>query len=281
MANSSNINHPIPDFGQKGFYEDFTQLVDSLDESDYASRTDRNLAVIGGGTVSMSTSGEVSWTDDFQFIDNITGNEGVLSSDQSPVTLNPGDVAWVNVVRGPVSDYELDIKVSSGSIPNTHKSQALFARYGDKLWIRGRETIDFGNVSSNSDISAVIIPIALNEEVGEGSNTIARYRFNLDELNIPTSNLVFRFKVEAQTVLSGLNGDVELWDVTNPSNEILKANFAISSNQPSEFISVVSPSSVNNNRAYEVRAGLDALGGPYTDSEKLIVWHSTFEVLPT
>lgn len=280
MPQSSNIKYPIPNRGDKGSYDKFVSLINRIDEEDWAARTDRNLAVIGGGTVNLSNNGEVTWTEDFVFIDQMTGKQGVLSSDQSPITLSDGDVGWVNVVRGPIQNYSLDISVDS-TVPNTSKSQALFARYGDELWVKNRRTISSGNVSVEGDVSTVFIPLSLNDELGEGPNTVSRYRLNLADTNVPQDSLTFRFKSEAQTTLSGLEGSIDLYDVTDPGNEILKASFSVTSNQPQEYSSIINPESSTNKRIYEVRAGLDSAQGPYNDPEKFILWHSTFEVFPT
>jgi hypothetical protein len=278
MKKTDNINHPYPDKGDLGSYSTFSSLAQSLDEADYASRTSRNLSVIGGGTVNLTAGGSVEWTKDFVFKDNISGNIQTLPASESPVQLDKGDVAYVNLVRGPTKNIELDIHTSSGAIPNTNKAQALFARINDNLWVYGRGTIDIGDISVEGDVSTVFIPVSLNEERGGGTYTIGRRRLNLADTNVPVDSRVFDFTVEAQTILSGNEGTVELYDVTNPSNEILKASFTVNTNQPSEYVSTISPESDNTKRVYEIRSGLDEGGGPYSDTEKLLVWHATFEV---
>lgn len=92
-----------------------------IDELTYASREDRNLSIIGGGTISWdATAGEVSFTENIVIRDHITDKTVTITTAASPITLTANQVAYVAKNRNPASNQSITSAtvVSAGSLPN-------------------------------------------------------------------------------------------------------------------------------------------------------------------
>lgn len=101
---------------------ELNSLFTRLDEFLYANREDRNLVVLGGGTIDWDeTAGELSFTSDIEIHNHITANKNIITTAASPITLDAAHkVAYVQLDRKPGSDNSITSAtvVAAGSLPN-------------------------------------------------------------------------------------------------------------------------------------------------------------------
>ena len=101
MPTSPRIHFPFPDENSNPWAAVFEAMVDAIDTSLYAAREDRNLIIMGGGTMSFTAgSGALTWSADIDIFSPITG---YLIRIQGPgvATLNDGQICYITLTRNP------------------------------------------------------------------------------------------------------------------------------------------------------------------------------------
>ena len=121
-------------------------MVTALDASGYASREDRNLVMVGGGDLSwtLSTSTLV-WTADIQILSTVTGH--VLTAAATSLTLDDGEIVYVNLVRSPTDSSSRTPQVAS-QIPSSDNAFLLAMRVGNNVYFRNGQRIADGETLS-------------------------------------------------------------------------------------------------------------------------------------
>lgn len=286
MASTEQLKHPIPDANRLEWYDQFLAFASSIDEADYSARDDRNVVIFGGGTFAVSAFGNVTWTEDVTFRHGTSGFNGTLSSDAVGILLGDGDWVYADLVRGPAGAYPLTPVKASGALPATNKAYALMARFGNVVWIRHLGFVILGGAISttNTQINVgekliTVVPLVVKGTQGEGLLAMGRLRLNVADYALANATMTLNLRVEWQVSEDLLDADFEFYDAT--SGDVLKASSATSSDQPAAFEAVFVPVDVVSDRVYELRAGLDPLGAPYTPDQEVIVWHAAIEVINT
>lgn len=142
MPNSNRMNWPFPSENSAPWYDSFEDMVTALDASGYASREDRNIVIAGGGALSwvLGTS-TFSWTADIQILSTVTGH--ILTIAPDSLTLDDGEIAYVNLVRSPTTSSARTPQIAS-QIPGSDNAFLIALRVGDAIYFRNGQRIADG-----------------------------------------------------------------------------------------------------------------------------------------
>lgn len=295
MANTERMRHPLPSKGETSYYDAFRQFAESIDSANFASRDDRNLLVFWLSDIQYTVGHKIIWTSPILFRNSLTGFEGSLPANPSGIAIEEGQACYVNVARPPTSNYNLELIVSSGTIPPNDRSVLLFYRRGNNLFVRG-----YGQLKPGEDTSRptgggggdpgsgfesgekLFSDFCLSTNSYQGANRIVMGRLTLDAGDFVYANAVstvFQFDCEANLLVQtgALNGSIKLYDVTGAPIE--KGTFTPNTTQPTRYSASFTPES--GVRVYEVHAGMDPDGGPYNPGEELVLWRSAIQVVTT
>lgn len=150
MATSPRMRWPFPNEGADPWYDSFAAMVDASDASAFAAFETQGIFISGGGDFTFNASTDsLSWDADAQINNAVVGVPQFF--DAGAVTLQDGQFAYVNLVRGaPPEAPFVTIKVAS-SLPNTGYDSVLF------LWLRVGARVFFRNgaVLQDGDTAAI------------------------------------------------------------------------------------------------------------------------------
>lgn len=286
MPETSKVKHPYPSQNEDPWFASFESMLASIDAADFAARDERNLILSGGGNITFSSSGDVSWTNDLTIHHASTGYQGTLAANPGGTSLDDGQLLYIDLVRGPQQNYTTNAVKTSGNLPNNDKAVVLFYRDGNTLWVR-----DFGSVTLGGSLSqtenAIVAgddiytprTLSTNETQGEGLAVIGRLRLNIDDHALQkAASTDLYLRVEAQVAVDGQEADVELYDVTGGGGTLLE-HYDVNSDQAQQFRTQIPPVDTTTERVYELRAGMDPAGAPYAGGEVITVWSGELEVI--
>lgn len=133
---SDRMQWPYPDIDEDPWYETFQGLIAQQDASGYAAREDRHLIISTAASVSFTAStGVLGWTAGIDLVNAISGH--ILTIPTGSITLNDGQLAYLVLVRSPLSNANVTLTVAS-SVPNTNDALAFCVRRGASVYlIRG------------------------------------------------------------------------------------------------------------------------------------------------
>jgi hypothetical protein len=135
---------PIPTENQNPWYEAFTALVAAQDGSAFAAREDRQVIMLGGGTVSW-TAPTLTWDASIFLTAPI---EGFLwSVPAGSVTIEEGQALYATLVRGPTGNTPVVVAVGS-QVPSSDQALVLAVRIGTRIYFRTGLSIVSGGSSS-------------------------------------------------------------------------------------------------------------------------------------
>lgn len=142
MANSSKMNWSYPDENERNWYSHFKSLVDSQDASGYASREDRSLFLIKGGTVTWNSgTSTLAWSAAIELISSIAGYH--LDIAASSAVIADGQFMYVDITRSPTVNGTLLTKVAN-SVPNTDDAYVICVRRGTDVYFSNGMAIHNG-----------------------------------------------------------------------------------------------------------------------------------------
>lgn len=125
-----------PARGQSRHFEILKRFYDGIDSILYAHREDRNIVLLGGGTIGWNaTSGELSWDSDFIIFSPQRGYHEIIEVANSPVTIGDGSLLYVTLTRSPSQQIVLVPHVSN-VVPQDDNSVLLALRSGTDLYWR-------------------------------------------------------------------------------------------------------------------------------------------------
>lgn len=132
---------PLPP--EQGFsYDSFLALVAAMDLSSYAAREDRNLVLMGGGTVAWDAAGNaLSWSAPFQVLSPVAG--GLCSVPAGSLTLLPGQIAYLSLIRNPAGNVAASA-VAANAVPSDDSAVLLCVRRGAQLYFRNGNVLKDG-----------------------------------------------------------------------------------------------------------------------------------------
>jgi len=183
MPNTARLNLEYPAEYQDPWFQIFERFVNGLDAALYAGREDRNLILLGGGTVAWdATAEELSFSLDIVITSPQTGYAMSLSTAESPITIQDGQVLYVDLSRGATGAASLTPYVGN-VVPSSNNAFMLAVRRGTIVYFRnGRGFADgdsgtlYIEPSAGAPISAVVrrqVAVQTNGDtwIGDGGAT--------------------------------------------------------------------------------------------------------------
>jgi hypothetical protein len=184
MSNTSRMNWPFPNENQEPWYQALENFSKALDASGFASREDRQLILIGGGTITWDAStSTLTWTGAIQVISPISGF--LLSIAAGSVTISDGQVLYATLVRAPTRNLTVEAAVEN-QVPQSDTAYLLAARVGDDIYWRNGTAMGDGDSISGITIRNLgaggkdwqadlaepylytLAPVPVEEVVGQG-----------------------------------------------------------------------------------------------------------------
>ncbi len=134
MPKSPRLAWPVPAEGANPWFDAFQAMVNAMDASGYAAREDRNIIFMEGGNFSWAaTPGVLSWTASIEILAAATGFTWFVPP--SSVSMQEGDMLWVDLVRGPTSNITIVAQVSP-HLPSSDTAQILGIRRNQRIYFR-------------------------------------------------------------------------------------------------------------------------------------------------
>lgn len=167
------MNWPFPSENSAPWYDAFEDMVTALDASGYAAREDRNLVLVGGGNLTwVQSTSTLAWTSDIQILSTITGHVLTVAADS--LTLDDGEIAYVNVVRSPTTSSARTPQVAS-QIQSSDNAFLLAIRVGGNVYFRNGQRLADGE-------TLVGLGAGPSATGGSGLNTqgMGEWRFDTD-----------------------------------------------------------------------------------------------------
>lgn len=166
MPETSRIKWPFPREFEDPWYDTFVSFIEAVDSTVYTTREDRNLLLMGGGTVAFNVSGTdglLSWSQALSLLSPIAGL--LLSVPPATVNLLDGEMLYANVTRAPTSPITLSL-IKARNLPNTNDALLLAVRRGSLVYWRGGKVIANGDAfalfeqSSGTSPSVTYVPLS-------------------------------------------------------------------------------------------------------------------------
>lgn len=131
-----------PAEGTDPWFDAFETLIGAQDASAYAAREDRNILVLGGGTVAWDAlTGVLSWSANIELTSTISGF--LVSIPAGSETIAEGRLAYLILTRAPVAPTSAALVVADNT-PNTNDAVVFALRRGSTLYFRNGRTINDG-----------------------------------------------------------------------------------------------------------------------------------------
>jgi len=134
MPTTSRTSLKYPARGQEPWFDLFEAMLNQLDAMLYAHREDRNILIVGGGTLSWdATSNTLSWNAPIVLNSPQKGFQESVAA--GSIEIAESQVLYVDVSRNPGSNIALTAR-RAATVPNTDDGLLLCYRYGTSLWWR-------------------------------------------------------------------------------------------------------------------------------------------------
>jgi hypothetical protein len=146
---------PYPTENQDPFYDAFLGMLNALDASLYASREDRHLVFMNGGTFSFAVNpttgvGTLTWTQPINIIGAVTGF--LWSVPAGSRDIDNGAIAYVDLARAAVVATSLSMNVAM-QVPATNASLLFGIHKGSIFYFRNGRCIHDGESFAALDTS--------------------------------------------------------------------------------------------------------------------------------
>lgn len=140
---------PYPTRDTEDWFDDFVAFTSAVDAAAFASREDRGLMVMGGGTVTWdSATGALSWTDMIRVLSPMAGFQVQVAAGSVSIPTS-GRVLYMNIVRAPGQNTTVSL-LTANTLPSTNEAYPLAIRVGDQLLWRTGLLMAAGGSSSTS-----------------------------------------------------------------------------------------------------------------------------------
>lgn len=181
---SPRMQWPHPSENEDPFWESFLAFIRAMDASGFAAREDRNLLIMGGGTVSwIAGTGTLSWTSPIEFLSPNTGFLNQVPAGN--VVILDGQVVRGNLARALGQNASMSVG-AAGIAANNDNSVVLCIRRGSRIYWRNGLLMGDGDTVTNIGSSQGVGSTTLaGDATGpSGANTVERIR------NIPVDPTV-------------------------------------------------------------------------------------------
>lgn len=233
MPTSPRQNWPYPEENQDPFFDQFQAMVEAQDASVFALREDRDIFIMGGGTVEFTlSSGLLSWSAPIELNSAPTGFKWTLPT--GSVNLSSGDYIYVTLPHNPLSGINIAASVAS-HLPteNPDNTFVLGLRNGDRLYFRdGKVLLDGqsiqlfatmpgggggggGNIGAPGESLRQAIAMAVNDENSSGTpKVMGAFQIHPGDYELDNTTTTYEFTAVAAVNAELVTGEVELFDLT-------------------------------------------------------------------
>lgn len=162
MTDSSpRMQWPYPAENADPWLDDFRAFIAALDASGFASREDRNLLIMGGGTISWNgTTGVLTWTAAIEFLSPNTGFLNQIPAGN--VTLTDGQIVRGNLARALGGNASMAVAAAGFALSNDN-SIVVCIRRGTNLYWRnglvmadGDEVVNIGSTQGGGTTNSFV-----------------------------------------------------------------------------------------------------------------------------
>jgi len=269
MPTSPRMGWPYPAENQDPFFTAFESMIGAQDASVFATREDRNVLVMAGGTVSFTAlSGLLSWTAPIELNSAVSGFKWNVAVDS--VNLADGQYLFIRLARNPITNTTLIAEVASvlpGNDPDNTLILAL--RNGNRVyWRDGRVLLDGqavplfsnppsggGGVGLSGQFWRENVAIAISDSANAATPKVMG-TWGVDSadytLNGTTKN--FEFCVIANVDVGTVTGEVKLYNLTTASDAAVLTFVGPTTPVKQVILATVTTS----DHLYEVRARITA-----------------------
>jgi len=230
VPNTIRMSWPYPSENQDPFYEAFEALMAAVDASAYAGREDRNIALMGGGTVSWSIVpltdvATLIWTAPLEVLSpNVGFRHNILAGS---LALSDGQLVYCSLTRAPTSNLTTVVLLAS-SIPPTADGDSWFVlgiRRGSRFYWRNGKVLNDGDslevLQTNGagfgiagNVVRFQIPVVLNEATDQAAyQAVGNYWFDPAEWAVAGLTTTVVFRVIGFVTAPGLLGDILVRDL--------------------------------------------------------------------
>lgn len=266
MPKTPRMLFPYPREHEEPFYDSFVAFVEALDASGFASREDRHITLMGGGLVSLSEEGELSWAQDIELLAAITGFLWRVPA--GSIQMVEGGLLYVDLVRAPTLNVVVPINVGS-QVPSTDSTLLLGAMRGGRLYFRNGQSIALGEsrniFEGEADFGSVgqiirnTVTVSANKIITQDSIFTSLGMISLDPSEFSFSRTTL--KITFNTIASVLDlADILTIQLYNLTDDVEVVSHPVDTIGPTEHSSEVTL--VEGHKIYEIRAKLDE---PKTD----------------
>lgn len=142
MALTPRMQWSFPDPEVDPYYDAAERYAFQQDVSAYASREDRNILVLGGGTVSFTAlTSTLAWPEDIEIL---SPNVGFLVTvEASSVVLAEGAVAYIDMPRSPTDNVTVQMQTGI-RVPSSDTALLFAVRRGNYIYFRTGGRIEDG-----------------------------------------------------------------------------------------------------------------------------------------
>ena len=151
------VGLPFPSENKDHYFLEIESNQLAIDSALFAAREDRNLVFLSEGIFTFSAiSGLLTWSQAINILVPTTGRLLVIAA--GSVSLQNGDVAYVNLVRGSTIGATLSV-VRAAAVPSSDAAFMLAFRFGTKVYFNNGRVIsdgEVGTVLSTSSLAGVV-----------------------------------------------------------------------------------------------------------------------------
>jgi len=152
---SPRMQAPYPSRETDPWYDDFVNYVNSVDASSYASREDRHLICIGGGTISWDLASEtLTWTEAIYILSGVVGRLWFIPAGSIELSSGNGIIFYTEVDRAPGENSSVTAEAANSlTAAAGNNAMAIAVRYEDVIFFR--TGISLGDGDSSTGISPI------------------------------------------------------------------------------------------------------------------------------
>lgn len=273
MPTSPRLGWPYPNRNVDPWYDAFVDLITAQDTSAFAAMEDRNIFLMGGGTMGFTaSSGLLSWGTAIEISSPISGFRHTLAAGSQ--VLADGEMLYVELSRNLTNNATVAKQVSS-SLPPSVDIESFYAiclRRGSILYFRNGDVLVDGDsktlLSSDSGSGGgagflrMDFPMAFKNTSSSGTAAaIGSFEFN-PSLYVTTPGDWFIYFVGFAFVAgSGDAGTLELYNITAETT-VSTLTFNDEMTSTTKQFELITPESADD--LYEIRFRRSAGSGSIT-----------------